>query len=116
MSSEKSKKVSQSPWAHWVRGRRPSLRKSLDWANEKYDRGHVESIDEFLARGGAIQRVMAGVSADRLEWPSMVATVLGESAEDVDRGFAWADIDRSARDHIAGQDRGSLVFDTQEAN
>ncbi len=82
--------------------------------DERYAKVHIESPAEFLARGGTIQRVPAGVSADRVEWSTMVARLLGESAEDVDRGFAWADINRSVRDHIAGHDRGSFVFDIQE--
>lgn len=82
--------------------------------DERYAKVRIESPAEFLARGGTIQRVPAGVSADRVEWSTMVARLLGESAEDVDRGFAWADIDRSVRDHIAGQERGSFVFDIQE--
>ncbi len=109
-------KSGQTPWAQWARGRRPSLRQSLRWANRQYEPGHVETPDEFLARGGVVTQVSAGVSADRLAWPSMVAIALGESAEDVDRGFAWADLNRSVRDHLAGQDRGSLVFDIQEEN
>jgi hypothetical protein len=84
------------------------------WANERYAPGHVETLDEYLNRGGVITRVGASVSADRLDWPTLMATVLGESADDIARGFAWSDVDREVRDAIDGADRGSLVFEQQE--
>ena len=93
---------------------RRSLHRRLREMDERYAPGHVETLDEFVTRGGQIQRVKAGVSADRVEWPALTATVLGERDEDIDRGFAWSDLNREVRDAIDGADRGSLVFEQQE--
>lgn len=82
--------------------------------DERYDAGHVETIYEYLNRGGSIVTVAPGISADRLEWPSLVSTILGESPCDIDRGFAWADLDGSTREALATREHGSLMFDSPD--
>ena len=94
--------------------RKAPQRQRTAWADERYTAGHIESVAEYLTRGGSITRVSPCVSQDRLDWPSLIASALGESAEDIERGFAWSDLDAPVRDYIAGQDRGSLVFETEE--
>jgi len=100
----------------WGRRVRPSRRVRLPEMDERYEKGHVESVAEFINRGGIVTRVPASVSQDRLDWPSLIASALGESADDIARGFAWDDLNRTVRDAIAGQNRGSLSFDIQEEN
>ena len=93
---------------------RRSARQRLPHMDERYAPGHVETVEEFLVRGGQIQRVAAGVSADRLEWPTLTATLLGERDEDIDRGFAWADVNRNVREAVDADANGSLVFGQEE--
>ena len=104
----------KAPHTLWARRTHVSLRIRRPEMDERYAPGHVESVAEFVQRGGIVTRVAASVSQDRLDWPSLIASALGESAEDIERGFAWSDLDAPVRDAIAGQDRGSLVFETEE--
>lgn len=99
-------------WA--VRTPRVSVRRRTTWADERYAPGHVETVDEFFKRGGTITYGPASVSQDRLDWPSLIASALGQSADDVARGFAWSDLTSPVREAIASQSRGSLVFAQQE--
>jgi len=94
--------------------RKATQRQRTAWADERYTAGHVESVAEFVHARRVVTRVAASVSQDRLDWPSLIASALGESAEDIERGFAWSDLDAPVRDYIAGQHRGSLVFETEE--
>jgi len=36
---------------------------------------HLETVDEFLSRGGQITRIPSSVSADRYEWETLAARI-----------------------------------------
>ena len=66
-------------------------RKSLAFGRE-YTPGYVETVEQFLARGGTITRAPSSHSRHLTEEQTLLAVLAGGTDEDADRGFAWSDL------------------------
>lgn len=78
----------------------------------EYEAGHVETVSEYMNRGGQVRR-MSGVGFSRhlTEEATLLSVLCGGSVEDGERGFAWADFTPELREVIASRTLGLDQFD-----
>jgi len=74
-----------------TRKQKRSVTESLVNGRE-YAPGYVETVEQFLARGGTITRVPAGHSRHLTEEQTLLAILNSGTDEDAHRGFAWSDL------------------------
>lgn len=65
-----------------------------------YPAGHVETLHEYLCRGGAVTRVTSAWSRHLTEEETLLAILHGGTDADTDRGFAWSDLVTDVRDRV----------------
>lgn len=66
-----------------------------------YPEGHVETVAEYLVRGGAITRAsVCGFSRHLTDTDALLTILTGGSTEDADRGFAWSDFPSDLRERL----------------
>lgn len=77
-----------------------------------YGEGHVETVAEYLHRGGRITRpTVCGFSRHRTEEQTLLSVLCGGTEEDADRGFAWADLTPEVRELVRERAQGLFAFD-----
>lgn len=77
-----------------------------------YVDGHVETVAEYLNRGGRITRAtVCGFSRHRTETQTLLSVLCGGTEEDADRGFAWADLTADVRELVRERECGLFAFD-----
>jgi hypothetical protein len=64
---------------------------------ERYGRGHVETVQEYLNRGGQITTAPMGVSSHRVAPAHLIEVMLGANESDVERGVGLYDVDAVTR-------------------
>jgi len=60
--------------------------------SREYAPGYVETVEQFLARGGTITRVPVGHSRHLTEEQTLLVILNSGTDEDANRGFAWSDL------------------------
>lgn len=77
-----------------------------------YAKGHVETVAEYLNRGGHITRIPGcGFSRHRTEAQTLLSVLCGGTEEDAARGFAWADLTADVRELVREREQGLFAFD-----
>lgn len=69
-------------------------------AAHDYPRGHVETVSQYLARGGTITPVRAAWSRHLTEEDQLLTILHGGDEADFDRGFAWSDLITEVRERV----------------
>ena len=65
-----------------------------------YADSHVETVKEYIARGGRVTRARAGWSQHLFQEQTFLSILNGGTVDDVERGFAWADFPAALRETI----------------
>lgn len=61
---------------------------------------HVETVAEYLSRGGIITHIEDARCVDYAEWDSYMTDVVGVCEADQARGFGWLDVGAAVRSAV----------------
>ena len=68
-----------------------------------YQRGHVETVGQFLNRGGQITSVAPAWSRHLTDEDTLLTILCGGSGDDAERGYADADLPVSLRESMTSR-------------